>query len=106
MISFCFSQYRWADFRKTKSGIKLHSKIRLLDKNILPDKTVIIVAREAGRTLMDGLVVETKDAFNVFDRTYLDYERFDYYCKQNIRFASRLKNNGLVKTLEEYPSHC
>jgi hypothetical protein len=103
VISLCFSQYRWADFRKTKSGIKLHTRIKLLDDNILPDKAVMTVARKADRTQMDELVVEEKDAFNVFDRAYLDYEKFDYYCEQNIRFASRLKSNALVKTLEEYP---
>ena len=103
VISLCFSQYRWADFRKTKSGIKLHTRIKLLDDNILPDKAVMTVARKADRTQMDELVVEEKDAFNVFDRAYLDYEKFDYYCEQNIRFASRLKSNALVKILEEYP---
>ena len=103
VISLCFSQYRWADFRKTKSGIKLHTRIKLLDDNILPDKAVMTVARKADRTQMDELVVEEKDAFNVFDRAYLDYGKFDYYCEQNIRFASRLKSNALVKILEEYP---
>jgi len=103
VISLCFSQYRWADFRKTKSGIKLHSRIRLLDGNILPDKALMTVARKADRTQMDELVVEDKDAFNVFDRAYLDYEKYDYYCEQKIRFASRLKSNALVETLKEYP---
>lgn len=60
------------------------------------------VARKTDRTQMDGLVVEEKDAFNLFDRAYLDYEKFDYYCQQNIQFARRLKSNALVKTLEEY----
>lgn len=103
VVSLCFSRYRWADFRETKSGIKLHTRIRLLDGNTLPDKAVMTVARKADRTQMDELVVEDKDAFNVFDRAYLDYEKFDYYCEQNIRFASRLKSNALVETLEEYP---
>jgi len=103
VISLCFSQYRLADFRKTKSGVKLHTRIRVLDENMMLDKAVMTVAMKADRSQMDELVVEEKDALNVFDRAYHDYNKFDYYCEQNIRFASRLKSNALVKTLEEYP---
>jgi len=52
---------------------------------------------------MDELVVESKDAFNVFDRGYLDYKKFDDYCEQGIFFASRLKKNALVEVVKELP---
>jgi len=102
-ISICFSQYRWVNFCKTKSGIKLHTRIRLLDGNILTDKVIMTVARKADRIWMDELIVEDKDAFKVFGRAYLDYDLLNYYYVQNIRSASRLKSNALVETLKEHP---
>ena len=52
---------------------------------------------------MDELVVEEKDAFNIFDRAYVDYKKFDAYCERGILFASRLKKNALVEKIEELP---
>jgi IS4 transposase len=100
-ISLCLSKYPWAEFRKTKSGIKLHLRLQFFNGNILPDHAIITPAKRADKTQMDDIVVTEKDALNVFDRGYLDYKRFDYYCENNIRFISRLKSNALVEVVEE-----
>jgi DDE family transposase len=101
-ISLCLTRYLWADFRKTKSGVKLHLRLKF-DGEISPDKGIITVARTADKKQMDELVVEEKDALNVFDRAYIDYKKFDEYCEKGIRFASRLKGNALVEIKEEKP---
>lgn len=67
-ISMCLSLYRWAKFRKTKSGVKLHLRLVLCDQEIYPDKAIITPAKPADKTQMDNLVVVEKDALNVFDR--------------------------------------
>lgn len=36
----------------------------------------------------------------VFDRAYVDYEKFDAYCKKGIYFVSRLKSNAVVEVIE------
>lgn len=101
-ISLCLTRYLWADFRKTKSGVKLHLRLKF-DGEPSPDKGIITVARTADKKQMDELVVEEKDALNVFDRAYIDYKKFDEYCEKGIRFASRLKGNALVEIKEEKP---
>ena len=103
VISLCLSQYRWADFRETKSGVKVHLRLRLSNESVLPDAAVITAARKADRTQMDDLVTEDPDAFFVFDRAYVDYDKFDCYCDQGVRFASRLKASALVEVKEEFP---
>jgi IS4 transposase len=50
---------------------------------------------------MDALVVEEKDAINVFDRGYVDYEKFDIYCEKGIRFVTRLKSNAKIQVVKE-----
>jgi IS4 transposase len=62
---------------------------------------IVSAAKPADRTQMDNLVVEEKDALNVFDRGYVDYEKFDSYCKKGIRFVTRLKSNAKIKVVKE-----
>jgi hypothetical protein len=99
-ISLCLSQYLWADFRTTKSGVKLHQRIRF-DGDPIPDAATITVARKSDKSQLESLIVEDEDALNVFDRGYLDYKQFDRYCEKSIRFVTRLKNNACVEVLRE-----
>lgn len=101
VISLCLSQYRWAEFRKTKGGVKLHLRLRLFEQGVLPDYANITPAKPSDRTQMDNLVVEDKDAINIFDRGYVDYRKFDDYCKSGTRFISRLKLNAVTNVQEE-----
>ena len=89
-ISLCLSQYLWADFRKTKSGVKLHQRIRF-DGDPIPDEATITEARKSDKSQLESLIVQDEDALNVFDRGYLDYKQFDRYCKEGIHFVTRLK---------------
>ena len=102
-ISLSLTRYRWADFRKTKAGIKIHLRLRVFEKGMLPDAAIITPASRHDRTQMDELVVEEEDALNVFDRGYVDYDKFDRYCENGIRFVTRLKSNALAEVLEERP---
>ncbi|MDA8228727.1 MAG: IS4 family transposase [Desulfitobacterium hafniense] len=100
-ISLCLSQYSWADFRKTKGGVKAHLRLKF-DGESTPDKVIITPARPADKTQMDQLVVDEEGALNVFDRAYVDYRRFDTYCGNGIRFTSRLKENAIIEVIEEF----
>ncbi len=104
-ISLCLTQYRWAEFRNTKAGIKLHTRVVYCeDENTtIPDKVVLTHAKPADRTQMDALVVREPDALNVFDRDYLDYDKFDEYSEEGTRFVTRLKKNAVITVLEEKP---
>lgn len=102
-ISLCFSQYPWADYRKTRAGIKLHLRLKFHDDEVLPDDVVITSARPSDKTQMDNLVVEDENALNVFDRAYVDYDKFDYYCEKGIDFVTRLKKNAVSQVMETLP---
>ncbi|MEW6624391.1 MAG: IS4 family transposase [Bacillota bacterium] len=103
IVSLSITRYRWATFRKTKGGVKLHLRLRFFDGGALPDAAVLTNAKKADKTQMDKLVIEEKGAFNVFDRAYVDYKKFDEYCAKGIFFASRLKVNALVEVIKERP---
>ncbi|WP_366924348.1 IS4 family transposase [Metallumcola ferriviriculae] len=102
-ISLCLTDYRWADFRTTKAGVKLHLRLRFFEKGVLPEEAVITPAKPADKTQMDALVVDEEGALNVFDRAYVDYRKFDSYCENGTRFVTRLKGIAIKEVVEELP---
>jgi len=102
-ISLCLTQYPWAVFRKTKSGIKLHLRLKFWDGYFLPDQAIITNAKVADKRKMDELVVEDEDAMNIFDRGYVDYKKFNQYCASGTRFITRLKGNAIIEVIKDYP---
>ena len=99
-ISLCLKKYLWADFRSTKAGIKLHQRIVLHDGHSYPDKATLTPAKPADKSQMDELINTAPDALNVFDRGYVDYKKWDGYCKEGVRFVSRLKANAIVDVIQ------
>jgi IS4 transposase len=101
-IPLNLTNYKWATFRKTKSGVKLHLRLVFMDQQqVYPDKVAITTANEHDRNQLEVLV-DDKEAMYVFDRGYIDYGKFDQFFDEGIFFASRLKKNAVVRTLESF----
>lgn len=98
-ISMCVTRYKWAEFRKTKGGIKAHLRLRMHEEGVIPDKMVMTPAKPSDRTQMDAMVTEDENAINVFDRGYIDYGKFDLYCEKRILFVTRLKENAIAQIM-------
>lgn len=101
-ITLCLSRYRWAVFRESKSGVKLHLRLKFCDEVSIPERAIVTPAKPSDKTQMDNLVVEDPKAINVFDRGYVDYDKFDEFCLQGIRFVTRLKGNAVIEVLDEF----
>ncbi len=94
--------YKWATFRKTKAGVKLHLRLVFMDKdNVYPDKAVMTTADEHDRNQLEVLV-DDKKAMYVFDRGYVDYERFDRMTDDGYFFVSRLKKNAVTRNIHSF----
>jgi hypothetical protein len=102
-ISLCLTKYPWAEFRKTKSGIKAHPRLRFSDEGSIPDEMVFTPAKRSDRSQMDQLVVDETGALNVFDRGYNDYRKFDDYSQNGIMFVTRLKSNAIIEQVADNP---
>src|SRR5699024_12366099 len=86
--------------RKTKSGIKLHLSLVFMEQGLsYPDQAVITNAVEHDRGQLEGLI-DDKACMYVFDRGYLDYERFDRMTDEGYYFVSRLRKNAVVRVLD------
>lgn len=99
----CLSKYKWAEYRKTKAGVKLHLRVTFCEPGtVYPEKAVLTIAKPADHTQMDALIDE-EGATYVFDRGYVDYRKYNQYCLENIYFVTRLKDNTIIETLSEFP---
>ncbi|HLS24220.1 MAG TPA: IS4 family transposase, partial [Pseudogracilibacillus sp.] len=91
-----------ATFRKTKTGVKLHLRLVYMGKdNVYPDKAIITPADKHDRNQLEVLV-DDKDAMYVFDRGYVDYERFDRMTDDGYFFVSRLKKNAVTRVIHSF----
>lgn len=98
-ISLCLSRYGWARFRKTKAGVKVHTRLTLVDEeHAYPDGLKVTTASVADTRELSTFV-DDPNVMYVFDRGYLDYKRFDEYCDRKIRFVTRLKSNAAHELL-------
>lgn len=94
--------HRWAEFQKTKSGVKLHLRLIYLEKGCsYPDKAVLTNAKEHDRGQLE-ILVDNKECMYVFNRCYLDYERFDRMTDDGFFFVSRLRKNAVTRMIESF----
>lgn len=100
-IILCLNSYLWADFRKTKAGVKIHQRVVYQDGVTFPDKAVLTTARKSDKSQLDELLVTDEGALNVFDRGYVDYGKWDEYSEAGIRFVTRSKSNYIISIVEE-----
>ncbi|MED4015757.1 IS4 family transposase [Sutcliffiella cohnii] len=91
------TNHKWAKFRKTKAGVKLHLRLIFMEKGIsYPEKALITTAKEHDRNQLE-VMIDDKECMYVFDRGYLDYERFDRMTDDGYFFLSRLRKNAVIR---------
>ncbi len=99
-INLCLSVFPWANFRTTKSAVKLH--VGLNHGGYLPEFVTITEGKtsdiEIGRTLQfpQGSIVAV-------DRGYCDYGWYNQLTEKNIFFVTRLKSNTKFKVVSRDP---
>ncbi len=101
------TNHKWAEFRKTKSGVKLHLRLVFMEKGFsYPDKGVLTNAIEHDRGQLE-IFIDDKECMYVFERGYLDYERFDRMTDDGYFFVTRLRKNAVLRVLESFtlPTH-
>ncbi|MED3831587.1 IS4 family transposase, partial [Priestia megaterium] len=96
------TNHKWAKFRKTKAGVKLHLRLVFMEKGTsYPEKVVMTTAKEHDRGQLE-IMVDDKECMYVFDRGYLDYERFDRMTDEGYFFLSRLRKNAVIREVYNF----
>jgi len=104
-IDLCLSLFPWAQFRKTKAAIKMHTFLDL--RGSIPTFISLTTGKVHDVNVLDVLPLE-KDAVIAMDRGYVDYSRlyamnlfpafFVIRAKSNLRFR-RICSREVDKTL-------
>jgi plasmid maintenance system killer protein len=98
-IDLCLTLFPWARFRKTKSAVRLHTLMQA-------DGSLPIFLN-----ITDGKVHESqaaksmpipKGSYLAIDRGYHDFEQYNIYINNNIRFVTRMKTNAKYQVVKSY----
>ena len=95
-IDLCLNVFWWANFRKTKGGIKLHTLFDITTQ--IPAFIHITTATVNDVNAMDYIPYES-NAYYIFDRGYVDYARLYRITLLSAYFVVRAKSNLQFKRI-------
>ncbi len=95
-IDLCLTLFPWADFRRTKAAVKLHTLLDL--RGSIPSFIHISDGKLHDVNVMDLLIPEA-GAFYVMDRAYVDFARLYALHLACAFFVVRAKSNTQVRRL-------
>ena len=89
-IDLCLNVFKWANFRKNKAGIKLHTQFEISTQ--LPVFIYFTAANVHDVKAMDFIIYEL-GAYYIFDKAYIDFLRLFAITKAGAFFVIRAKIN-------------
>lgn len=96
------TRYPWAEFRATKSGVKLHLRLAIAESgNVYPDKLSLKNACVHDINQLEVLN-DQKEATYIYVRGYLDFKMFDQLSHKGFFFVTRIRKNSLVHIMNSY----
>ncbi len=101
-IDLCLSLFPWAEFRKTKAAVKMHTLIDL--RGPIPTWVAITTGKVHDVRMLDQLPI-AKDAIYAMDRGYVDFARLYAIHRQGAFFVIRAKDNLKCKRLYSNPKN-
>jgi hypothetical protein len=97
-ISLCLKLFPWAEFRRTKGGVKAH--VLLDHDDYLPRYVLITEAKRSDVKMADAFTINP-GSIVAMDRGYNDYGLFGQWTAEEIYFVTRLKENAAYRVVQE-----
>ena len=97
-ISLCLSLFPWADFRRSKGGVKVH--VLLDHDDYMPAFAAISEAKKNDVRVIKALRFNA-GSIVVFDAAYNDYRRFAEWTERGVFFVTRMKRDAIYEVIEE-----
>jgi len=95
-IDLCLTLFPWAQFRRRKSAVKLHTLIDL--RGSIPCFIHVSTGKMADVTSLDCLLIEPGSLY-IFDRGYIDFARLYVFTQRLAFFLTRAKKTNDYKRL-------
>jgi len=103
IINLCLSLSPWANFRKGKAAVKLHTAIDLAGE--LPDIVVITPAKANDIPVAKKYVRFSKGTTVIIDRGYWCSSWLSDLNEQGVYFVTRQRRNNYFKVVESRPTN-
>lgn len=100
IIDLCLSLFPWAEFRKHKGAIKLHTLLDL--RGSIPAVVIVTHGKVHEVNILDQLILEA-GAIYIMDRGYIDFTRLHAIHQAGAFFVIRAKDNFRFKRLYSLP---
>jgi len=98
-IDVCLSAFPWADFRTTKSAIKLH--VGLNHEGYIPEFVTITDGKVSDIEVVRTLTFP-KDSIAVVDRGYNNYNWYRELTNKGVFFVTRLKTDAKYRIIKRH----
>lgn len=96
VIDLCLSIFPWAEFRKKKGAVKIHTLMQA--DGLLP--TFLHITNGKVHDSKAAKVLDVPpESFLVFDKGYHDFNQYKYYKDNKIQFITRMKTNAAYKVI-------
>ena len=99
-IDLCLHVFWWAEFRKAKGGIKMHTLFDV--KTSIPSFLHITSAKVHDVNVLDVIRFE-QGSFYIMDKAYIDFERLFTLHKQGAYYVTRAKDNMCFRRIYSQP---
>lgn len=99
LITLCLSLFNWAQYRRHKGGIKVHTILN--NDTLLPEVMVMTDGKVSDIALARSLQLPTNQCILIMDRGYSDYEFFAQLDDQTTTFVTRLKEGAVTTSLKK-----
>lgn len=99
-VELCLTLFPWANSRKTKAGIKMHTAVDV--RGNIPSFIHITDAKQHDVNALDEMTFEP-GAYYLVDRGHLDFGRLYGICAAGAFFVTRAKKNTLFKRRHSSP---
>ncbi len=99
-IDLCLSLFPWAQFRKHKAAVKLHTLLDL--RGSIPSVVIVTPGKVHDVKILDQLRIES-GAIYILDRAYIDFGRLHSIHLAAAYFVTRAKDNFRFQRLYSQP---
>jgi Transposase DDE domain/Domain of unknown function (DUF4372) len=99
-IDLCLSLFPWADFRSTKSAVKMHTLLDL--RGPIPSFIHVSNGKMSDALALDLIAPEAGSIY-VMDRGYVDFRRLHVFHAAHAFFVTRAKSNMKYHRVYSHP---
>lgn len=93
----------WANYSKSKHGVKMHTRVVVADpENLVYPDRIIASTVDVNETELSLELVTDPEAIHVMDRGFQKHKHFDHWEQHNLNFITRIRENTQFEVTRDF----